>query len=170
MTTTAWVLTRRRFADTALAALAPVCACALALGGLAVWTVTGNAGTPARIGVTDARLFLPSQGAPETAAFFTITNTGGARDRLVGVTSSEVAKGIALSSHRMTTAGAAYRWPTHSLPIPADGTLDMSPFTSDVTVPATARWKGGDLVPFTLHFERSGRVEALAVVVRPGTE
>ncbi|MEV7218870.1 copper chaperone PCu(A)C [Streptomyces sp. NPDC093681] len=170
MTFPTWVPTRRRLADTALAALAPVCACVLALGGLAVWTSTGNAGTPARIGVTDARLFLPSQGVPETAAFFRITNTGGARDRLVEVTSPEVAEGISLSSHRMTATGAAYRWPTDSLPILAGRTLDMSSLTSDVTVPATARWEAGDLVPFTLHFERSGRVEALAVVVQPGTE
>ncbi|MFI1759407.1 copper chaperone PCu(A)C [Streptomyces sp. NPDC020571] len=169
MTPSAWTPTRRRLADTALAALAPVCACVLALGGLAVWTATGNAGTPARIGVADARLFLPSQGVPETAAFFRISNTGGARDRLLEVTSSDVTGGISLSSHRMTPGGAAYRQAAESLPIPAYGTLDMSPHSSDVTVPAAARWKTGDLVPFTLRFEHGGRVEVLAVVVRPGS-
>ncbi|MEU8559756.1 copper chaperone PCu(A)C [Streptomyces violaceoruber] len=169
MTTSAWTPTPRRLADTALAALAPICACVLALGALAVWTATGNAGTPARVGVTDARLFLPSRGVPETAAFFKITNTGGAQDRLVGVTSSEVPEGISLSSHRMTAGGAAHRRPTESLPVPAEGTLDMSPLSSDVTVPAAARWQAGDLVPFTLHFEHSGRMEVLAVVVRPGS-
>ncbi|MEU4980239.1 copper chaperone PCu(A)C [Streptomyces sp. NPDC021969] len=169
MTSPARTPTPRRLADTALAALAPVCACVLALGALAVWTATGNAGTPARIGVTDARLFLPSRGVPETAAFFKITNTGGAQDRLVGVTSSDVTEAISLSSHRMTAGGAAYRKPTESLPVPVGGTLDMSPHSSDVTVPASARWKAGDLVPFTLHFEHSGRMEVLAVVVRPGS-
>lgn len=48
-------------------------------------------------------------------------------------------------------------------------TIDMSPLTSDVTVPATTRWEAGDLVPFTLHFEHSGRAEAPAVVVQRGT-
>ncbi|MGQ4428402.1 copper chaperone PCu(A)C, partial [Streptomyces violaceoruber] len=43
------------------------------------------------------------------------------------------------------------------------------PLSSDVTVPAAARWQAGDLVPFTLHFEHSGRMEVLAVVVRPGS-
>lgn len=81
---------------------------------------------PARVGVTDARLFLPSRGVPEAAAFFKIVNTGGAQDRPVGVTSSDVTEGISLSSHRMTADGAAYRWPTESLSIPAGGTLDMS--------------------------------------------
>ena len=169
MTPSAWTPMPRRLADTALAALAPICACVLALGALAVWTVTGNAGTPARIGVTDARLFLPSRGVPETAAFFEIINTGGAQDRLVGVTSSDVPGGISLSSHRMTAGGAAYRRPTESLPVPAEGTLDMSPLGSDVTVPVAERWEAGELVPFTLHFEHSGRMEVLAVVVRPGS-
>ncbi|WP_282082556.1 copper chaperone PCu(A)C [Streptomyces tendae] len=169
MTSSTWTPTRRRLAETALAAPAPVCACVLALGGLAVWTATGNAGTPARIGVTDARLFLPSRGVPETAAFFRITNTGGARDRLMSVTSSDVTDGIALSTHRMTAGGAAYRRPAESLPVPAYGALDMSPHSSDVTVPAAARWETGDLVPFTLHFQHSGPVEVLAVVVRPGS-
>ncbi|MFJ2304633.1 hypothetical protein [Streptomyces sp. NPDC087787] len=39
-----------------------------------------------------------------------------------------------------------------------------------MTVPVTRRWKAGDLVPFTLHFQHAGRVEALAVVVRPGQD
>ncbi|MEU3957934.1 copper chaperone PCu(A)C [Streptomyces achromogenes] len=168
MTHHAWTPTRRRLADTALAALAPVCACALALGGLAVWTTTGNAGTPARIGVSDARLFLPSEGVPETAAFFTLTNSGGAQDRLVEVTSPAVTGDISLSSHRMTAGGAAYRRPTDSLTVPASATLTMSPLTSDVTVPAATRWQIGDRIPFTLRFEHSGRVKALAQVVRPG--
>ncbi|MEU9635828.1 copper chaperone PCu(A)C [Streptomyces tendae] len=168
-TTSTWTPTRHRLAETAMAALAPVCACVLALGGLAVWTATGNAGAPARIGVTDARLFLPSRGVPETAAFFRITNVGGSQDRLVRVTSSDVTEGISLSSHRMTAGGAAYRRPTESLPVPAGGTLDMSPHSSDVTVPAAAGWETGDLVPFTLHFEHSGRMKVLAVVVRPGS-
>lgn len=170
MTLPTWAPTRRRLADTALAALAPVCACVLALGGLAAWTATGNAGTPPLVGVTDARLFLPSHGVPETAAFFTVTNTGGAQDRLTAVTSSDVAEGISLSSHRMTAGKAAYRQRADSLPVPAGGTLDMSPHSSDVTVPATAAWEAGDLVPFTLHFEHSGPVEVLAAVVRPVSE
>ncbi|OMI36720.1 copper chaperone PCu(A)C [Streptomyces sparsogenes] len=170
MTSHAWIPTRRRIADTASAALAPVCACVLSLGGLAVWTVTGNAGSPADIAVTDARLYLPGRGVPETAAFFRISNTGGSADRLLAVTSSRIREGISLSRHKMTAGGAGYRQITDSLAVPAGDTLDMTPFSSDVTVPADADWRTGDLVPFTLRFEHSGRVEALAVVVRPGTE
>ncbi|BBJ45766.1 membrane protein [Streptomyces antimycoticus] len=168
MTTPSWTPTRRRLTDSLRAAAAPFCACVLALGGLATWTASGNAGRPPRIGVTDAQLFLPAPGVPRTAVFFRVTNTGGMQDRLVEVTSSAVAEGISLSRHRMTGRGAASRQLADSLPVPAGGTLDMSPFTSDVTVPAAARWRAGDLVPFTLRFEHGGRVETNAVVVRPG--
>ncbi|WP_079189145.1 copper chaperone PCu(A)C [Streptomyces kebangsaanensis] len=55
-----------------------------------------------------------------------------------------------------------------SVTIRAGATLAMSPQGLDVMV--TAReWRAGDLVPFELHFRHSGRVETLAVVVRPGT-
>ncbi|MEU6497259.1 copper chaperone PCu(A)C [Streptomyces sp. NPDC046984] len=168
MTARPWIPTRRRLADTFVAAIAPVCACVLALGGLSAWAASGNAGSPPRIGVTHARLYLPSTGVPETAAFFRITNTGGAPDRLVRVTSPAVAGPIALSRHKMNKGSSAYRQIADTLPIPAGSTLDMSPFTTDVTVPVTRRWKTGDLVPFTLHFEYGGSIEALAVVVRPG--
>lgn len=70
----------------------------------------------------------------------------------------------------MTSGGAAYRWPAESLSVPAGGTLDMAPLSSDVTVPAAARWEAGDLVPFTLRFEHNGRVKVLAVVVGPVSE
>ncbi|MBI0294876.1 copper chaperone PCu(A)C [Streptomyces sp. PRKS01-29] len=168
MTNPSWTPSHRRLTDSLRAAAAPACACVLALGGLAVWTASGNAGSPPRIDVTGARLFLPAPGVPRTAAFFRITNTGGVRDRLVEVTSFAVTGEISLSRHRMTGRGSAYPQAAESLPVPAGGTLDMSPFTSDVTVPATARWRAGDLVPFTLRFEHSGRVETNAVVVRPG--
>lgn len=168
MTPHPWTPTRRRVTDSLRAAVAPLGAAALALGCLAVWAASGHAGSPPRIDVTDARLYLPSRGVPQTAAFFRITNTGGAGDRLVEVTSSEVTGDMSFSRHRMTEGAAAYRRAADSLPVPADGTLDMSPFTSGVTVPAAAHWRTGDLVPFTLRFVHGGRVEALAVVVRPG--
>ncbi|MFJ5898632.1 hypothetical protein ACIQFZ_24875 [Streptomyces sp. NPDC093064] len=37
-----------------------------------------------------------------------------------------------------------------------------------MAVPGTRRWQAGDLVPFTSRFDHAGRVEAFAVVVRPG--
>ncbi|MBD9722487.1 MULTISPECIES: copper chaperone PCu(A)C [Streptomyces] len=163
-----WRPTRRRVTDSLITALAPVAACGVALGGLTTWVAQGNAGSPARITVTGGRVFLPFSSTRETSAFFRITNSGGADDRLLRVTSASDAGDATLSRHRMAGARAAYGQTVDSAAVPAGGSLAMSPFGTDVTVRAKETWREGDLVPFTLHFARSGRMKAIAVVVRPG--
>ncbi len=54
--------------------------------------------------------------------------------------------------------------------MPAQGSLDMSPGSLDVIVPVKKGWQSGDLVSFTLHFEHSGAVKSLAVLVAPGRD
>ncbi|MFJ8468119.1 copper chaperone PCu(A)C [Streptomyces swartbergensis] len=154
--------------DTLLTALAPVAACAVALGGLTTWVSTGKAGSPPRITVTSGRVFLPYGSDRDTAAFFEIANSGDADDRPVKATSPAGSE-IALSRHRATQGGAAYRADARTASIPAGGSLSMSPHGLDVTARAKAGWQDGDLVRFTLHFQHSGRIEAIAVVVRPST-
>ncbi|WP_369212011.1 copper chaperone PCu(A)C [Streptomyces flavofungini] len=121
------------------------------------------------LSVPRARVFQPTAGAPDTAAFFRITNQGSSSDELVEVTSPSVPGRIALSRHRMTPSGAAYREDTERLQVPARGSLDMSPMSSDVTVPAARPWRVGDRISFDLRFEHSGTVRVRAEVVRPGT-
>lgn len=87
-----WRPGRRRLTDSLLAALAPVAAFSLALAGLTTWVTAGQAGRPARIAVTSGRVLLPYGATTETAAFFTVTNSGGADDRLVRVTSSQIGR------------------------------------------------------------------------------
>ncbi|MFF8431358.1 MULTISPECIES: copper chaperone PCu(A)C [unclassified Streptomyces] len=163
-----WRPTRRRLTDTLLAALVPVTACSLALGGLTTWVGAGKAGSPARVTVSKARVLLPYGDTKETAAFFDLSNAGGADDRLVEVTSSRTGGRITLSRHRSTGSGAATKTDTDSAVVPAGRTVSMSPHGLDVNLRAGAGWRTGDLVPFTLHFEHGGAVEALAVVIRPG--
>ncbi|WP_326615869.1 copper chaperone PCu(A)C [Streptomyces decoyicus] len=181
MTDNPWRPSRRRLVDALLAALAPATACSVALGGLATWAAVGKAGSPARIAVSSGRVLLPYADGTETAAFFDIANIGGADDRLVKVTSSGTAGEIGLSRHRTTKSGAAYRSIVVSATVAAGSELAMSPHGLDVTVGVTpparakpraggtykARWRAGDLVSFTLHFERSGAIKAPAVVIRP---
>ncbi|MFJ4978168.1 copper chaperone PCu(A)C [Streptomyces coeruleorubidus] len=162
--------TRRRLTDTLLAALVPVVACVLALSGLSLWTVYGNAGTPARIAVSDGRVFLPTGDTPDTAAFFRITNSGGSGDRLLKVTSADVDGAAAFGRHRMTGTSSGAAETVASVAVPAGESIAMSPYGLDVILPANADWKVGDLVEFMLHFERSGAVRTLAVVDRPGQE
>ena len=163
-----WRPTRRRLTDALLAALAPVTACSHALGGLTTWVGAGKAGSPARIDVSNARVLLPYGDTEETAAFFDISNTGGADDRLVNVTSARTRGALTLSRHRGTGSGAATKADTDSAVVPAGRTVSMSPHGLDVNLRAGKEWRTGDLVPFTLHFQHSGAVEALAVVTRPG--
>ncbi|GHE06700.1 copper chaperone PCu(A)C [Streptomyces alanosinicus] len=162
-----WRPTRRRLTDTLLAALAPVAACSLALGGLTTWTGAGRAGSPARITVSNGRVLLPYGDSTDTAALFDIANVGGADDRLVNVTSTATRGRITLSGHRMLGGRAAYKADVTSATVPAGGELSMSPRGVDVTLQAEADWRAGDLVPFTLHFERSAPVETIAVVSHP---
>ncbi|MFJ1733454.1 copper chaperone PCu(A)C [Streptomyces sp. NPDC088254] len=168
MTVHPWRPTRRRLADTLLSALAPVAVCSVALGGLTAWTSSGNAGTPARIAVTDAHVFMPYGNTRDTAAFFRITNSGGADDRLLKVTVSGADGETALSRHRMTSGRAAYAETVDSAEVRAGDSLAMSPTGLDVTLRAKPGWREFDFVPFTLYFQHSGPVKALAIVVRPG--
>ncbi|MFJ7996073.1 copper chaperone PCu(A)C [Streptomyces sp. NPDC096310] len=163
--------TRRRLTDTLLTVLAPAAMCGLALGGLSMWTAYGNAGSPAHIKVTDGKLFAPTGATPVTAAFFRITNGGGAADRLLKVTTAGAGAGApTLSQHVMTGSNTASDETVDSVAVPAGDSVAMSPGGLDVIVPAEKGWQAGDLVSFTLHFERSGAVKALAVVVSPGRD
>jgi copper(I)-binding protein len=165
-----WRPTRRRLADTLLAAIAPVAVCGVALGGLTAWVGAGKAGSPARIAVSNSRVYLPYGANADTAAFFDVSNLGGADDRLVGVTSSATRGEITLSRHRMGDGATAYRADVDSVVVRAGRELAMSPQDVDVTLRAGVGWRAGDLVPFTLHFERSGAVRTIAVVVRPSEQ
>ncbi|WP_326654227.1 MULTISPECIES: copper chaperone PCu(A)C [unclassified Streptomyces] len=162
-----WRPTRRRFTDILLAALAPVAACSVALGGLTTWVGAGNAGTPARIDVDPGRVYLPDGDSRYTAAFFVIANSGNAEDRLTAVTSSAVLGEITVPRHSSIGSGAAYRDGVNSATVPAGSEQSMSQYGLNLTLRPKSGWRAGDIVPFTLHFEHSGRIETVAVVVRP---
>ncbi|MFJ7591656.1 copper chaperone PCu(A)C [Streptomyces sp. NPDC097617] len=166
-----WLPTGQRVRDAVRAAAVPVIACAVALAGLAglaAWTSSGAAGTPPQIAAGNGRVFLPYGNSRDTAAFFDITNIGGAEDQLTGVTSPGVEKAM-LSRHRSSGLGADTMVMTGSVSIPAGGTVTMSP--SDVSVMARAKtgWQAGDTLPFVLHFRHSAPVLVVAVVIRPGS-
>nr|WP_240800475.1 copper chaperone PCu(A)C [Streptomyces sp. ICN441] len=157
----------RRLADALPVVLAPLAACAVALGGLTTWVGTGHAGTPARIDVVPGRVYLPYGDGRETAAFFDIANSGGSGDRLTGATSPSALGAVTLTRHRVTGAGGAYRDEVASTAVPAGGELSMSPHGVSLTLLPKERLRPGDIVPFTLRFEHGGPIRTVAVVVRP---
>ncbi|MEU2872534.1 copper chaperone PCu(A)C [Streptomyces olivoreticuli] len=151
---------------TARAALVPVLACAVALGGLCAWTASGAAGRPTAIEVEDPRVLLPF-GTDDTAAFFRLRNDGDVDDELVGVDAPTA--GRAMLSRTVVENGAGSMRMVPSAPVPAGGTLEMSPHGLDVMVSSPPRLRLGDRLPLTLHFRESGPVKVEAVVVRPGS-
>lgn len=159
----------RRLREGLRAAIVPVVACALALAGLTAWTSAGAAGSPPQIAAGNGRVLLPDGRGRDTAAFFDITNVGGADDQLTEVTSSGV-EGTLLSRRESSGLGPDVVRTAAPVRVPAGGTVTMSPLDLSVTTRTKeTRWEAGDMVPFVLHFRYSAPVEVMAVVVRPGS-
>ncbi|MEH6375774.1 copper chaperone PCu(A)C [Streptomyces sp. KLMMK] len=147
------------------AALVPVLACAVTLGGLGAWTASGAAGRPPAVTVEDARVLLPF-GRDDTAAFFRVRNDGDVDDELVGVDAPTA--GGAMLSRTVVRKGAGTMQMVRSVTVPAGGTLEMSPHGLDVMVSAPPRLRLGDRLPVVLKFRGAGAVRVEAEVVRPG--
>ncbi|MGW1106454.1 copper chaperone PCu(A)C [Streptomyces sp. NPDC002540] len=162
-----WTPSRRRLREGLVAALAPLTACCVALGGLTAWTATGAAGSPPRIEVGDGRVFVPYNSEGNTAAFFRIVNNSGVDDRLVAVTSVAVDSAM-LSRHARHDGGAGSMRMIGSAGVPAGRTLTMSANTVDVMLKLKGHRQVGETLPFVLHFRHSDPIETVAVMVRPG--
>jgi copper(I)-binding protein len=154
-----------RRVENVLPAVAAVVASAVAMGGLTAWTAAGAAGTPAELEVTHARLLQPFPGRESTAVVFTVTNGGNATDRLTGVSSPAVTEAM-LAQDADAGEAAAKMQMIASVEVPAAGTLEMTPYGTDVMVKLREPVRLGQRIPFTLHFEQSGDVRAEALVVR----
>jgi hypothetical protein len=139
-----------------------------AVTGLAVWAASGAAGSAAHIEVTSGRVFLSYGDGKVSAAFFRISNSGGAEAELTGATSAAIDSAM-LGRNTTTSGNAGSVRPAGSATVPAGGRPVMSPQGLDVMVTVRGTWRAGDLVPFELHFRRSGPVKTVAVVVRLGT-
>ncbi|MFF7730065.1 copper chaperone PCu(A)C [Streptomyces sp. NPDC008001] len=148
------------------AALVPVLAGAVALGGLCAWTASGAAGRPPAVTVEDARVLLPL-GRDDTAAFLRVRNAGDVDDELIGVDAPTAAG--AMLSRTVVRKGAGHMEMVRSATVPAGGTLEMSPHGLDVMVWAPPRMKPGDRLPVVLQFRRAGTVRTEAEVVRAGS-
>ncbi|WP_079271313.1 copper chaperone PCu(A)C [Streptomyces lydicus] len=148
----------------------PVLTCLATLGTLTLWTATGNAGTPARLSVTEGRaLLLPAPGGrtEATAAFFTVRNSGGADDVLTGVT-GPAGHRVMLSRTVDIGRNARRMAMVRSATVPAGGALRMTPTTLDLMLSPAPALAPGDRLTFTLHFRNSPPLTARAVATRPG--
>ncbi|MDJ0369866.1 copper chaperone PCu(A)C [Streptomyces sp. H10-C2] len=148
------------------AALVPVAACAAALVLLTAYTATGSAGeAPARISVSDARVFRPTN-AEATAALFTIRNSGGTADLLLSLDSPLL--GDAMLARTVVRDGGGRMTPAGPVAVPARGAVTMDPAGLDAMILRPPQLRLGQRVPFVLRFRDSGEIRVEAVVVRPG--
>ncbi|WP_030682457.1 copper chaperone PCu(A)C [Streptomyces sp. NRRL B-1347] len=152
-----------------LAALAPVVAAALTLGGLTAWVAAGAAGGPARISVADGRVFLSYGSVAETAAFFRITNSGDSDDVLESVSSPQAVDVMLSRTVEQRGRNVESMRMVESATVPAGKRITMRPDGLDVMLRPKRPLRLGAEVPFVLTFRHSGEVRVTAVVVRPGS-
>jgi copper(I)-binding protein len=167
------VTRRGLLAEAARAAAGPV-ACAVALTGLlSAWVTVGGAGTltPVRIRITLAavpkRAFTPEAASAvgEAHTFLTIRNLGSTPDELIAVRSAVAWRGVLV--RRSVLAGPAVV--VGGLPIPAHGTLSLSPLTDDAVLDVDTPFENSQGVLLTLVFRHAGQVTIDAPVTAPGT-
>ncbi|MDT0485645.1 copper chaperone PCu(A)C [Streptomyces doebereineriae] len=144
-------------------AVLPVVACTATLSLLTVYTATGAAGDPpARINVSNGRIFVPLNSA-STAAFFDIANTGAAADELESVSSPSLR--VTMLGRNVSKNGIGRMEPIDSLPVPARSEVRMTPFTLDVMVLDPPQLSVGNKISVDLWFRKSGRITVEAVAV-----
>lgn len=143
----------------------------LAAAALAI-AACGSAATPSAaapsasaISITDAWA-RPAAAGGQSAAYFTISNTSGATDALLSVTSAAAAR---VELHETTTNGTGMMGmhPLARLEIPASGSVQLKPgsfhlmlmgLTGDLVV--------GKTIQLDLVFEHGGKVVVTAEVRR----
>jgi copper(I)-binding protein len=98
--------------------------------------------------------------------FLTIVNTGPA-DRLTGAASPEAGRA---ELHESTSADGVMRMrPVAGLDIPAGGTVKLAPGGYHLMLMGLKHGlAAGGQLPVTLNFEKAGKVEVTATVVKPG--
>ncbi|MCO6000101.1 copper chaperone PCu(A)C [Actinoallomurus rhizosphaericola] len=143
---------------------ATVLASAVTLALLAAWTLTGLAGSPARVRVLGAWVMAPT--AERTGAYFTITDTGDQADELLGVSTPDSSS--AMLARHSYAAGVGRMTMLDGVVVPAHTDVRMTPYTTNVMIQPRGPLPVGREVPFTLVFRYGGTVRVTAVVVPPG--
>jgi copper(I)-binding protein len=166
--------------DLARAAAGPAICAAVVIGLLSAWVATGGAGTittisRVRIEVTLAAIPMHSLNPgpadapqPPAGAYLTIRNLSGTPDVLTAV-SSRAASRVILTRHAGSGPAGPPRSVLSGLPIPAHGTVALSPSGDDVVLIGGPRLLAGQQVPLTLTFRHAGQIMIEATVTIPGS-
>ena len=159
--------------DLARAAFGPVICAVVLTGLLSAWVAAGGAGTLSRVRLQVSLAAVPMRAfTPQAAAaigtattFLTIRNLSDTPDELIAAR-SPIARRVVLTT-RADPGGP--RTAVAGLAIPADGTLTLSPFGSDLILQDPHLYESAGTVPLILTFRHAGTVTVEATVTAPGT-
>ena len=135
-----------------------------ALAGLVVLSLAGAAGAHSAVTVSHAWARPTPPGAPTAVGYLTITNTGGAPDRLL---SADTPTASVLGLHSLSNTGGVMRMRSvpEGLPIGPHATVTLSPDGYHLMFEGLkGPFKAGDLAPAVLHFQHAGAVRVRFVV------
>jgi len=161
------------FGDLARSAAGPaICGIAL-IGLLAAWVAASGAGTLTRVrlevtvAAVPMRAFTPRAAAATGAAhtYLAVRNLSDAADELIAVR-SPIARHVVLVRQNGPGSPPVV---VSALTVPAEGTLNLSPFTDDVVLENPVPFENSASVPLTLVFRHAGQVTVEASVTAPGT-
>lgn len=156
--------------DAARAAAGPVI-CAVVLAGLlSGWVAASGAGTLTRVRIqvtlaaVPMRSFTAATATGPARTYLTIRNLSGTPDQLIAARSPVARHAELVSRAGPGSAGIA----AAGLPVPAHGTLTLTPFGEDVVLTDPQAYEDDGTVPLTLTFRHAGQVTIDAAVTGPG--
>ncbi len=162
--------------DLARGAIGPVICAVILVSLLSAWVGTGGAGTLSRVRLQVTLAAVPMRGfTPEADAaigtattFLTIRNISNTPDELIAAR-SPIARHVVLTTRTGPDPNSGPRTAVAGLAIPADGSLTLSPFGSDLVLQHPARYETAGTVPLILTFRHAGTITIEATVTAPGT-
>jgi copper(I)-binding protein len=165
--------TRRALPEAARAAAGPLICAVVLIGALSAWTAVGGGGTltKARLQVTLAAVPLPgftartADKAGSARVYLDIRNLDSTPDELIAIRSPLASKVVLVAGGLTGSTTNAVR----GLPVPGDGTLDLSPLGDGAILEHPAPYFSRSTVPLTLVFRHAGQVTIDAAVTPPGT-
>jgi copper(I)-binding protein len=160
-------------AELTRAAAGPVICAVVLIALLSAWVASRGAGTltPVRLKITLAavpqRAFTVKAADATSAAYtyLSIRNFASTPDELIAVR-TPIASRVLLTER---TGLAGKQVTVHSLAIPGNGILTLSPVTADVVLENPSPFEATSDVPLTLVFRNAGTVTIEAPVTPPGT-
>jgi periplasmic copper chaperone A len=122
----------------------------------------GLAGT---IAISEPRMRLPASGQDQTAAYLTLTNSGGRADRLISVTSAVAGK-LELHAHTKTAEGMMMMRQLDYIEVPAGAAIPLVPGGLHIMVKQVKPdLKIGQTVPLELTFASGVSANIMVPVV-----